>query len=129
MVQSFISANKNSEKNSLKEEKRLLKLIYFLEGVADVSGYSKSLASLQKQQGYLAAKKKEQEDFELETRVKQNYIQCIDLKDLLWWRQEVLNFRKAGSNAMNDSVMKGAESAEPSDLASASSRAYSAATR
>jgi hypothetical protein len=105
MVQSFISANKKTETSPLKEEKRLLKLINFLNGVADVSSYSKALESLKKQSSYISAKKKEQDDFELEMRVKQNYIQCIELKDLIWWRDEVLSFRKAGSNPMNDRIM------------------------
>ena len=105
LVQSFIAANKNPENNSLREEKRLLKLIHFLNGVADVSEYNKALVSLQKQQSYFIAKKKESEDLELEMRLKQNYIQCIELKDLMWWREEVVNFRKARNNPMNDRIL------------------------
>jgi len=105
MVQSFLSVNKNSEKEALKEEKRLLKLINFLNGVTDVTEYSKALESLRKQHGYISAKKKEQEDLELEMRMKQNYIQCIELKDMMWWSDEVKNFRKAGNNPMNDRIL------------------------
>jgi hypothetical protein len=104
MVQSFLSANKGPDKSVLKEEKRLLKIIHFLNGVKDITEYSKDLATLQKQQSYISAKKKEQDDFQLEMRVKQNYIQCIEIKDLLWWRDEMINFRKAGNNSMNDRI-------------------------
>jgi hypothetical protein len=105
MVQAFLSSDKNPEKGALKEEKRLLKLINFLSGVKVVSEYSKVLESLRKQQGYISAKKKEQEDFELEMRMKQNYIQCIELKDMLWWSNEVKNFRKAGNNPITDRIL------------------------
>jgi len=105
LVQSFISANQKIENNSLKEEKRLLKLIHFLNGVSNVSEYNNALVSLQKQQSYFAAKKKEIEDLELEMRLKQNYIQCIELKDLMWWRDEIMNFRKARNNPMNDRIL------------------------
>jgi hypothetical protein len=104
MVQSFLSANKTPEKSAIKEEKRLVKLINFLNGVTDVTVYSNELASLRKQQDYLSAKKKEQDDFALESRLKENYIQCIELKDLFWWRDEMINFRKAGNNPMTERI-------------------------
>ena len=104
MVQSFLSANKNAEKSVLKDEKRLLKIIYFLNGVADLTTYSNELASLRKQQSYFSAKRKEKDDFALEMRLKENYIQCIEIKDLFWWRDEMVNFRKAGNNPMNDRI-------------------------
>jgi hypothetical protein len=104
MVKAFISANRNPDKSVLKEEKRLMKLINFLNGVADVTAYSNELATLRKQQSYLSAKQKEQDDFTVEMRAKENYIQCIEIKDLMWWRDEMLNFRKAGNNPMNDRI-------------------------
>jgi hypothetical protein len=105
MVQSFLSANRKTEKDALKEEKRLLRLINFLKGVTDVTEYSRSLESFRKEQRYISAKKKEHEDLELEMRMKQNYIQCIELKDMMWWSEEVKNFRKSTNNPMNDRIL------------------------
>jgi len=104
MVQSFLTANKSPDKLVLNEEKRLFKIINFLNGVTDINEYSKELSSLQKQQAYISEKKKEQDDFQMETQVKLNYIQCIELKDMLWWRDEMLNFRKAGNSPINDRI-------------------------
>lgn len=37
--------------------------------------------------------------------MKQNYLECINLKDPLWWRDEVNHLRSSKSNPMNDRIL------------------------
>lgn len=105
LVQDFIRQNSKPAPDPLREEMRLKKFIGFLNGVADISGYTSALSSLTKQKKYLIAREKQQSDVELESRMKQNYLECISLKDPLWWRDEVNHLRSSKSNAMNDRIL------------------------
>lgn len=105
MVQAFIRLNSKPSPDPMLEELRLKKLIGFLGGVVDISEYTSSLSSLTKQKKYLIAREKQQSDIELESRMKQNYLECINLKDPLWWRDEVNHLRSSKSNPMNDRIL------------------------
>jgi hypothetical protein len=105
LVKVFVNQNLKTGVNPLHEEMRLKKLISFLEGVSDISGYVLSLESLRKQKKFLSAREKQKSDFELESRMKQNYLQCIDLKDVLWWRDEVIHLMMQKGNPMNDRIL------------------------
>jgi hypothetical protein len=97
MVQAFISQNSKVSSDILSEELRLKKLSGFLEGDIDIAPFTSALTALQKEKGFRQAKEKQTGEFELESRMKQNYIQCIELKNLLWWRDEVKNLRSKAS--------------------------------
>ncbi len=105
MIQAFIRQNSKHDPDPLPEELRLKKLIGFLGGVVDISEYTSSLSSLTKQKKYFIAREKQQSDIELESRMKQNYLECINLKDPLWWRDEVNHLRSSKSNPMNDRIL------------------------
>lgn len=87
MIQAFIRQNSKHDPDPLPEELRLKKLIGS-GGVVDISEYTSSSSSLTKQKKYFIARKKQQSDIELESRMKQNYLECINLKDPLWWCDE-----------------------------------------
>ncbi|MEO8087968.1 MAG: hypothetical protein ABI763_14180 [Bacteroidota bacterium] len=105
LVQQFSSLNSKPFSNPLQEEMRLMKMTCFLNGVADITSYSSSLESLRKEKRFLAASEKQNSNFELESRMKQNYLQCIELKDLFWWRDELTHMRNTKANPMNDRIL------------------------
>ena len=105
IIQPFISANAKQHSDPLQENLRLQKLISFLSGVRDVSSYSAALATLKSKKTFQEALVREKENLEVEARMKQNYVQCIDLKDLYWWHDEANRLRLSGGGAMNDRVL------------------------
>ncbi|CAN5623762.1 hypothetical protein BH11BAC1_BH11BAC1_13250 [soil metagenome] len=105
IIQDFISLNSKKFSNPLQEEMRLRKMTSFLIGVTDITRYSSSLETLRKEKKFQASIEKQNNDFELESRMKQNYLQCIELKDVFWWRDEVTHMRNTKTNPMNDRIL------------------------
>ncbi len=105
LVQGFVKQNSKTISNPLAEEMRLKKLISFLNGVADVSKYQTALESLRKEKSFAAGQEKQKSDLELESRMKQNYFECIEQKDVTWWHDEATHMRVSKSNAMNDRIL------------------------
>jgi len=105
LVQNFIKQNSRTNPDPLKEELRLQKMVAFLNGVSYVNGYQSGLQALRQQKVFMTALEKQGSDLEMESRMKQNYIECIDLKDLTWWHQEASRLKLATSNAMNARIL------------------------
>ncbi len=105
MIHEFIRLNSKAGTSPLREELRLKKLSGFLNGVADISGYVSALHSLTGTKNYVTAKEKQQNESGIETRMKQNYLQCINIKDPLWWRDEVNHMRSLKPDPMNDRIL------------------------
>jgi len=105
LTEEFIKQNSQVKSNPVEEKMRLTKLIYFLNGVTDVSKYQAELASIIKQKNYLAAEEKRLSDLQTESRLKENYVQCMDLKDLFWWHTESNRLKTSKKNYMDDRVL------------------------
>ena len=104
-VQEFIKQNSRTFNDPLSEESRLKKLISFLGGVADTSAYSSALTAHQKQPVFLKAKENKKSDFELEARMKENYLKCMTLKDVYWWHAEIARLKSLSKDAMNARIL------------------------
>ncbi len=91
-----------ASKNSLTQYDQFNQLIAFLQGVVDVSSYRQKLTSLMNGDSYKKELQKQQGNFQMESNLKQNYMECFQSKDLNWWRDEISRMRnlKAGEQEM-----------------------------
>ena len=96
LVQTFIRQNYAVLSDPLKEKMRLKKVINFLSGVADVTSFQLSLMSHINTKKFIAAEAADRENLEVETRMKQNYFECLEQKDVLWWHGEISRIRNLG---------------------------------
>lgn len=105
LVTEFTRHNSHVLSNPLQEEMRFQKLVSFLNGTADVSEYQSKLSQLRKSKSFSAALDKQQHDLATESRMKENYIQCMDLNDLNWWHEETNKLKNSKSTPSNDRIL------------------------
>ena len=91
-----------SSANMLSLQNNYNQLIVFLQGVTDVSAYSKKMNSLIRSEKYNADLRKQQAVLQMESSLKQNYLDCFQTKDLNWWQEEISRMRslKTGEHEM-----------------------------
>jgi predicted esterase len=94
LVQKFIKDNSKSLSNVYDEELRLRKIIVFANGLTDISAFERRRNELLQSISYKKISSQRQESFELESRMKQNYVLCLDSKDIKWWQEEIRRMRK-----------------------------------
>jgi predicted esterase len=98
-VQKFIMENLKTSSDVLEEELRQRKMIAFVKGLADVSSVEQKRNAILSSPEYLKAVAAQRESFEIENRMKQNYIECIQTKDIGWWRDEIARLQKIKSGS------------------------------
>ncbi|MCX6290717.1 MAG: hypothetical protein NT126_03020 [Bacteroidetes bacterium] len=69
------------------------KISVFLRGIADVSSYEQKTSAIQKSELFKSEMQKQQNNLQLESRLKQNYGECFGSKDLNWWKTEIARMR------------------------------------
>lgn len=73
-------------------------VITFLDGLTDVKGYRQKMAVLMKTDSFKKEFLKKQDLLQTENDMKKNYLQCFEIKDEGWWKDEITRMRnvKAG---------------------------------
>jgi len=92
LVNSFLQRENKliaSAKNSIAQHDLNLRVVNFLEGIADVSSYKQKISAIAQSEAYKKEIQKQQAMLQTEGNLKQNYMQCFENKDLKWWKEEV----------------------------------------
>ncbi len=92
LINSFLQKENKliaSGKNTVAQHDLNLRVISFLDGIADVSSYKQKAASISQSDAYKREMQKQQAVLQTEENLKQNYMQCFEDKDLNWWKAEV----------------------------------------
>ena len=69
------------------------KALSFLHDLTDVSAYHRRLESISRSDLFKTEMQTRQNLLQLETTMKDNYLQCFDSKDILWWQQEIARMK------------------------------------
>ena len=68
-------------------------VITFLDGLADVKGYQQKMAALMKTDSFKKDFLIKQDLLQAESNMKENYLQCFEMKDESWWKDEITRMR------------------------------------
>ena len=68
-------------------------VITFLDGLTDVNGYRQKMAALMKTDSFKKDYFKKQDLLQTESNMKINYLQCFEMKDESWWKDEIVRMR------------------------------------
>jgi dienelactone hydrolase len=102
VAQQFVMENIKSLPNPVDDELRMRKMIAFTKDIADVSSIAKKREDLLHSDAYRKAMAKKQDTFEVETRMKKNYITSLEEQNLAWWQTEIARIKKMKAGGERD---------------------------
>ena len=92
LIDHFISANKKkliSTNDAMESTMILSKIVFFLEGLADVNAFSGRLAAIEESDAYKKEINQKQALLRQELSLKQDYMGAFQEESLDWWKKEI----------------------------------------
>jgi hypothetical protein len=111
LINEFIAVNHHriiSSHNDPEKSMLLRKMICFLNGLADTTGYANELKAVEERAAYQNAMQRKHELLEKEQLMKSKYMQAFQEQNLEWWKREISHLRNtkdASIKSMNERLL------------------------